>query len=78
MANIEFELNSAGVGEMLRGDEVRGLMRQLGAEIAGRAGSGYGYSVRDTGQRAAVSVQTRTKAAVKDNEENNTLLKAMR
>lgn len=78
MADIEFKLDSAGVGAMLRGEEVRGLMRQLGAEIAGRAGSGYGYTVRDTGQRAAVSVQTRSKAAEKDNEDNNTLLKAMR
>lgn len=78
MAEIQFEPNSEVIGAMLRGEEMKALLSQIGQKIANNAGPGYGYSVRDTGQRAAVSVQTRTKAAAKDNEENNTLLKAMR
>lgn len=78
MAKVQFTLDSKGINAMLRGAEMQNLLRQKGQEIAGRAGTGYGYSLRDTGQRAAVSVQTRSKQAEQDNAENNTLLKAMR
>lgn len=71
------KLSYEGVGQLLRGEEMMQLMGHMGAETANRCGTGYDYRVHNTGQRQAVNVYPVTRAASKDNMENNTLLKSL-
>ena len=45
--------------------------------MAARAGDGYATDVYQAGSRVIASVYTETEEAMKDNLENNTLLKAV-
>ena len=71
------KISYEGVGKLLRGEEMRNLMEQMGAERANRAGEGYDYRVHNTGQRQAVNIYAATHKAFKDNLNNNTLLKIL-
>lgn len=71
------KLSYTGIGQLLRGEEMKNLMEQFGADRANRAGEGYDYRVRNTGQRKAVSIFTATKEAYRDNLKNNTLAKIL-
>lgn len=77
MSNVRIVLNSAGISSILRSQEMQTMLEDRAAEIAGRAGAGYGYSSHDTGQRIITNVYADTDEARKDNLENNTLLKAL-
>lgn len=72
-----FELNYAGVGELLRSKEMESVLSEYAGQVANRAGTGYGYKLGQTGQRAKATVYTGSYAAMKDNSENNSLLKAL-
>lgn len=77
MANFRFELNYAGVGQLLKSDEAMGVCRDFAQEIAGRAGDGYELSEYTDRTRVNVSVYAATKEAVNDCYDNNSLLKAL-
>ena len=77
MANYRFELNRAGVGELLKSKEMHALMNEKANVVLGRLGDGYGMTVGTTSQRAKATVGTRTKKAATDNKKNNSLLKAL-
>lgn len=77
MANFRFELNYAGVGELLKSKKMADVLAEHGSAVLGRLPSGYGMSKGETSQRAKVTVGTRTRAAESDNKKNNTLLKAL-
>ena len=74
---IRISLSYEGIGQLLRGEEMKALMERFGAETAGRAGEGYDYRVHNTGQRQAVNIFPNTREAAKDNLKNNTLLKSL-
>ena len=76
MAKVEIELNSEGIEALLSGAEVRSLVQSEAEKIASGAGSGYATDVRKVGDRIRGEAYTATKEAMKDNLENNTLLKA--
>lgn len=78
MSKVKVELNHAGVGQILRGTEMRRHLESVAASIASRAGSGYAYRSHDTGQRTIVNVYPDTAEAARENAASNTLLKAMR
>ena len=69
-----FELNYAGVGELLKSSEMIDVLTSYADQVASHAGDGYSTYVGAT--RANVSVRAETKEAEKDNYNNNTLLKA--
>lgn len=73
--SIEIELNSAGIREMLRSDEMQALLGEKAAAIAGRCGDGYESDVYMTPGRAIASVFTATPEAARDNSKNNTILR---
>lgn len=77
MANFRFELNRAGVGELLKSKEMHKLMNETARDVLGRLDDGYGMSEGETSQRAKATVGTRTKKAAADNKKNNSLLKAL-
>lgn len=72
--SFKFELNRAGVGELLKSTEMQDVLASYAGSIANAAGDGYSVYVGRT--RANVSVATAE--AEQDNFENNTLLKAVR
>lgn len=78
MNNVKIELSYKGIGQLLKGAEMRQLMEKYGSETAERAGAGYAYRVHNTGQRQAVNVFPETYSASRDNLENNTLLRSVK
>jgi hypothetical protein len=72
----KFKLNSEGVREMLRSQEILEACRSEADRIAATAGDGYEVSEYTGTNRVNVSVGAVTQEAIKDNLENNTLLKA--
>lgn len=77
MSKVKIELNSAGIMEMLKSQEMQDLLEEHAAQIAGRCGEGYEHDVHLTAGRAVASAYTATPAAVRDNLDNNTLLRAL-
>lgn len=77
MSKMTVKLSYKGIGELLRGPEMKQLVEQTGSGIAARAGEEYGYRVHNTGQRQACNVFPESGNASKDNLKNNTLLKSM-
>lgn len=71
---IKFELNYKGVGELLHSSEMESVLMEHANQIATNAGDGYQAVQKGT----RVIVVPVTKAAEKDNLNNNTLLKARR
>ncbi len=79
MAKIKFELNKAGVRQILQSPEMLNVCKEHAEAIRGRAGDGYEISTHSPGKtRVNVSVYAASEEALKDNYENNTLLKAVK
>lgn len=74
----KFELNRNGVAELLKSPGMIEILREKARGIQEAAGDGYEISSYVGKNRANVSVKTKTKQAIRDNNKNNTLLKAMR
>lgn len=74
MSKCRIELNSDGVQELLKevGANVCGPKAQ---EIASACGDGYASDTYDVGGRIVASVYTDTFEAIRDNLENNTILR---
>ena len=73
-----FELNPAGVRELLRSAEMKSVCQSHAQKIAARAGTGYEVDTYTGSNRVNASVSTATAEAYRDNLKNNTLLKAVR
>lgn len=76
MSEFKFELNDAGVKDLLRSKEIQAELIRQATKVKNRCGKGY--SVHTGPNRSNVSVRTETKEAARDNLENNTLLKRLR
>ena len=77
MAKVKVELNSAGIRSFLKGAEVEALVKSRAGEIASRAGQGYGSDTKQMPGRVIASAYTASEEAMKDNLENNTLLRCI-
>ena len=75
---MKIVLNSAGVREMLKSPEMQALLRERADEIAARAGTGYLTDVFVGKTRANASVFANDEETIRDNLNNDTLLKALR
>lgn len=77
MSNVKFELNRAGVRELMQSEEAMNAMLQYATEICNRCPDiGYEADVKVGKTRAVAMVKATTYEARQDNYENNTLLKA--
>ncbi len=74
---FRFELDIRGLQQLLKSEEMQGILDEYGAQVAGRAGDGYGYRTHVGDFTSITNVFPETKEAAKDNYENNTLLKAV-
>ena len=80
MSKVKFELDRAGVRELLKSPEMQQeCMRYASATLQRASGSADGYVVesRNYPERSGAAVRADTYEARKDNYDNNTLLKAL-
>ncbi|MGT2744869.1 hypothetical protein ACVRW4_05950 [Streptococcus phocae subsp. phocae] len=78
MSNFKFELNIAGVAELMKSSEMQQVLTAKAEAVRERCGDGYEQDIYVGRNRANAMVSAKTKKAKKDNLENNTLLKAVR
>ena len=77
MSKVKFELNRAGVRELLQSQEALNICKDYADAVCSRAGEGYEVTTYVGRTRANASVHAETYEARKDNYDNNTLLKAL-
>lgn len=76
-SKFTFKLNSEGVKQLLKSDEMQNALRGYAEKVQNRAGEGYTVSTYVGKNRANVSIHAETKKSKRDNLKNNTLLKAL-
>lgn len=77
MSRTRVKLNYQGFNELRKSPEMRAALTAEAQSIAQRAGEGYETDEKLFLSRAVASVATVTPQAMRDNLENNTLLKAV-
>ena len=77
-SRFKFELNKAGVAELLKSPEMKGILESAASRKAGQAGAGYTSEVHTGKKRIYANVFPDTAEAAKDNYKNNTLEKVIR
>lgn len=79
----KFELNHAGVGQLLNSSEMQAILDGHAGRVLSSAGAGYGVRIvssagrKKRGTRLKAIIRAETSAAKRDVYENNTLLKAL-
>lgn len=77
MSNIKIELNSAGVRNLLRSGEITAVLSSEANSRASALGPGYSVNTYTGRNRANAEIVAETEEAIRDNLENNTLLRAI-
>lgn len=78
MAKVHIELNSDGIVELMKSDEIMSVLESHGRSMVSSLGEGYSMSKYPNGKsRGNVSVYADSKEAYQDNMNNNSLLKAV-
>ena len=77
MAKSKFEMNRAGVRELMLSQEMRAGLESLGAAALSRLGEGYEMETYHGQNRWNVEVKAETYEAKLENAKNNTILKAV-
>lgn len=78
MSKVRIELNSAGVRELLRSDDLGEKLESLAEGISGRCGEGYEHDRKLMPTRVIASAYTDSADARRDNLKNNTLLRNLK
>ena len=78
MSKKGFELNSSGVRELLKSDEMKAVLTEYASSVRSRCGDGYEQDIYTGKNRSNAMVFARTRQAKSDNLKNNTILKAVR
>ena len=75
--NVEFELNLAGLNELMKSGEMEEHLRIAGQAVANAAGEGFGVRVWQHPFVAIANIYPDSKEAAKKNHEENALVKAL-
>ena len=80
--NVEFELNLAGLNELMKSDEMKEILQEAADSVAGSAssmaeGEPFGVDVHDADFVSIASIYPASKEAAQANYEENVLLKAL-
>lgn len=77
--NFKFVLNSNGVKQLLKSNEIVGVMTDMATKGVKQVASLKDYEISEYKgiNRANVAISAKTKKGVKDNLNNNILLKAL-
>lgn len=78
MAKVTIQLNSEGVREMLRSEEMKTICEEHANKALGKLGPGYTVTSMTGKNRVNASIFAESYEAKRDNMENNTILKALR
>lgn len=74
---VKFELNRAGVRELLKGQAMMDICSGIASSAQGSLGDGFTVSTRVGANRVNASVAADTYSARKKNAETNCILKAV-
>lgn len=77
MAKVKFELNGAGVRELMQSDEMVEILREHANRAQQSLGAGYEVSTQVGKTRANASVYAESFAAKRENLKSNTIIKAV-
>lgn len=78
MSSVRIELNSDGVRELLKSQEIRDVCAEFASKAVSRLGEGYSSTIYTGKNRVNASVYAESVEAKRENLENNTILKAIR
>lgn len=79
MANkVKVVLNSSGVRELLRSNEMMAVCEEQANKALNKLGPGYEVTTHTGAKRVNASIGTATYEAMRDNTKNNSILKALR
>lgn len=76
MSKPVFELNLAGLNELMKSPEMQRQLQQAGDAVAMAAGGDYGVRVHVASFTAIANVYPDSKESARDNYKHNTLVKA--
>lgn len=74
---VKITLNTQGIGELLKSQEVAASIREEAKKVQARAGDGYELSEKIGNERALCAVVADSIHARRSNAKNNTLLRAI-
>lgn len=74
---FKFELNREGVRQLMQSEEMKKVCLDHAQATASAAGAGYVVTTHVGRNRVNASVKADTPEAIRDNLDNNTLLKAL-
>lgn len=77
MDKVKIELNSSGIRQFLKSEEMGQMLKQQAEQIRSRCGSGYSTDLYQASSRVIAGVFAETAEAAKQNSRENTLLKAL-
>ena len=77
MSKVKIELNSTGIQALLKSQAMVDTLQTVADSVQTRLGDKFQTSQHIGKTRANVSVYTEDPDALRDNEQNNTMLKAM-
>lgn len=78
MSKFKFELNRAGVAQLMKSKKMQNILKQQATRIKNKAGEGYEQDLHVGKNRANARVWAETSRAKSDNLEKNTLLKSVK
>lgn len=77
MSKLKIKLNSSGVRELLKSAEIKSAVDECANSAVNKLGAGYEAQSRNYPERSGTVVKAVTHSAMKENAENNTILKAV-
>ena len=77
MDKVKIELNSSGIRQLLKSEEMGQMLKQQAEQVRARCGSGYSTELYQASSRVIAGVFAETAEAAKQNSRENTLLKAL-
>ena len=77
MDKVKMELNSSGIRQLLKSEEMGQMLKQQAEQVRARCGSGYSTDLYQASSRVIAGVFAETAEAAKQNSRENTLLKAL-
>lgn len=77
MSKVKIELNSSGIRELLHSPGINSALLEAGNNVKGRAGSNFGAKLINMPSRSIVRVSAINKDGMKENADDNVLLKAL-
>ena len=77
MDKVKIKLNSSGIRQLLKSEEMGQMLKQQAEQVRARCGSGYSTDLYQASSRVIAGIFAETAEAAKQNSRENTLLKAL-